>query len=157
MRGRKPKPTALKLLTGERRPSRINYDEPRPPASAPPMPSWLPDGAKPIWKQLVKQLATMGTLSSADEAVMTSYCVTYSRMQEAEGKVAETGGDIVRSVNGHPQINPWLTVQRKAQEQLKSLAIELGLTPCARTKIRVTATNKTNTGPKAKYFTGGAT
>lgn len=152
MRGRKPLPTALKILRGETRPSRINQNEPQPARTAPKMPPWLHEPARKIWKQLVKQLAEMNVLSSADEAVMACYCVTYARMQQAEVKVRETGGDVVRSPNGFPQVNPWLSIQREAQKELKGLAIELGLTPCARTKIKVQPLRPAVTGPKAEYF-----
>src|SRR5271166_1302113 len=51
MRGRKPKPTALKLLDGTRA-DRINHDEPAtPPASIEP-PDWLDETARAHWGDL---------------------------------------------------------------------------------------------------------
>ena len=63
MRGRKPKPTALKLLDGTRA-DRINHDEPAmPPASIEP-PDWLDETARAYWGDLAPVLQSSGLLTA---------------------------------------------------------------------------------------------
>ena len=60
MRGRKPKPTRLKLIEGNpgRRP--IRGHEPQPPASQPTCPAHLSPTAKAEWKRLAQSLNAIG-------------------------------------------------------------------------------------------------
>ena len=63
MRGRKPKPTALKLLDGTRA-DRINHDEPAmSPASIEP-PDWLDETARAHWGDLAPVLQSSGLLTA---------------------------------------------------------------------------------------------
>ena len=63
MRGRKPKPTSLKLLDGTRA-DRINHDEPAmPPASTEP-PDWLDETARAHWGDLAPVLQSSGLLTA---------------------------------------------------------------------------------------------
>ena len=63
MRGRKPKPTALKLLEGNPGKRRINGSEPKPPASRPTCPAHLSPSAKAEWKRLAEALNRIGLLT----------------------------------------------------------------------------------------------
>ena len=58
MAGRKPKPTALKLLEGDRGKGRrpINEHEPIPPRGGVKCPPWLLPEAKKEWKRLAASL-----------------------------------------------------------------------------------------------------
>ena len=89
MRGRKPKPTALKLLEGNpgRRP--IRGGEPQPPRNQPTCPAHLSPTAKAEWKRLAQSLNKMGLLTQVDRAVFSAYCQAYGRWVEAERKLAE--------------------------------------------------------------------
>ena len=68
MAGRKPKPTALKVLEGDRGKGRrpINEHEPIPPGGGVKCPSWLLPEAKKEWKRLAASLEAMGVLTMAD-------------------------------------------------------------------------------------------
>ena len=74
MRGRKPKPTRLKLIEGNpgRRP--IRGDEPQPPASQPTCPAHLSPTAKAEWKRLAQSLNAIGLLTQVDRAALAAYC-----------------------------------------------------------------------------------
>ncbi|HFH7680582.1 TPA: phage terminase small subunit P27 family, partial [Streptococcus agalactiae] len=63
VRGRKPKPTNLKILEGNsgKRPLPIN--EVKPKQKAPRCPQWLEDDAKKEWKRMGKILEQMGILT----------------------------------------------------------------------------------------------
>ena len=76
-RGRKPKPTAIKLLEGNpgRRP--LNEHEPVPPKATIKCPAWLEPEAKKEWKRLAPALESMGVLTSVDISAFAGYCQAY--------------------------------------------------------------------------------
>ena len=74
MRGRKPKPTALKLIEGNPGKRPINGHEPKPPASKPTCPSHLSPTAKAEWKRLAEALHRIGLLTQADRTALAAYC-----------------------------------------------------------------------------------
>ena len=86
MAGRKPKPTALKVLEGDRGKGRrpLNEHEPVPPRGGVKCPSWLLPEAKKEWKRLASSLEAMGVLTMADLTAFAGYCQAYARWKEAE-------------------------------------------------------------------------
>ena len=79
MRGRKPKPTHLKVLEGNpgRRP--INGAEPKPAGDLPTCPAHLGPSAKAEWKRLARDLNRIGLLTMADRAALAVYCQSWGR------------------------------------------------------------------------------
>lgn len=71
IRGRKPKPTALKVLEGNPGHRPLNKREPMPKGRLPRCPDWLEEDAKKEWKRLGKILAEMG---DADESRYDGFC-----------------------------------------------------------------------------------
>jgi len=55
-RGRKPKPTALKVLEGNPGKRPLNLNEPKPEKKASKCPSWLEPEAKKEWRRMSKTL-----------------------------------------------------------------------------------------------------
>ena len=49
--GRKPKPTAVKILEGNPGKRKLNEHEPQPQRKAPPCPKWLEPEAKKEWRR----------------------------------------------------------------------------------------------------------
>ena len=72
MRGRKPKPTRLKLLEGNPGKRRINGQEPQPPWTLPSCPAHLSPSAKAEWKRLAKTLNAVGLLTQVDRAALAA-------------------------------------------------------------------------------------
>src|SRR5688572_4754536 len=126
MRGRKPKPSHLKLLEGNpgRRPS--NPNEPQPPPAMPTCPAHLCPSAKAEWKRLARQLHVLGILTMLDRSVLAGYCQAYGRWVEAERKLKETPA-ILKMPSGYIQQNPWLTISNKQLELMHKYMSELGL------------------------------
>ena len=83
-RGRKPTPTAIKILHGNPGKRPLNKHEPMPEKKAPTCPKWLDDEAKKEWKRLAPQMEQLGILTEADRTAFASYCQAYSRWKEAE-------------------------------------------------------------------------
>jgi P27 family predicted phage terminase small subunit len=137
MRGRKPKPTVLKLLDGNPGKRRINDREPSAPKGIPEPPEWLDDEARAEWFRITKILDGMGLLSLADHAMVEAYCSTYSRWVQAEAQVRKYGTIVKSPDKGFPMPSPYLTVANQALEALRKLAVEFGLTPSSRSRIRL--------------------
>ena len=91
VRGRKPKPTALKVLEGNPGHRPLNKKEPMPKGRLPRCPDWLEDDAKKEWKRLGKVLAEMGMLTHLDMMAFAGYCQAYARWKGAEEFITQHG------------------------------------------------------------------
>ena len=101
-RGRKPKPTALKVLEGNPGKRPLNDHEPIPPKGELKCPSWLLPEAKKEWKRLASSLEAMGVLTMADLTAFAGYCQAYARWREAEEFITQHGS-IFRTPSGYVQ------------------------------------------------------
>ena len=73
-RGPAPTPTALKILRGETRPSRINRDEPRPVGDLVPIPEDMTAEAQAVWRRVLREFGHTGVIRGADGDVMRLFC-----------------------------------------------------------------------------------
>ena len=154
MRGRKPKPKALKLIQGNPGKRPINGREPKPPSSRPTCPAHLSPTAKAEWKRLGADLNKIGLLTQIDRAVLAAYCHAYGRWVEAEKKLQETPM-ILKTPAGYVQASPWLTISSKQLELMAKFMVELGLTPASRSRLAVhvpTGPKPWEYDPASKYF-----
>ena len=135
MRGRKPKPTKLKLLEGNPGKRPIGR-EPQPPSSLPSCPAHLSPSAKTEWKRLAKTLNRIGVLTQVDRSALAAYCQAYGRWVEAEKKLKETPV-LLKTPAGYVQQSPWLSISNKQMELMAKYMGELGLTPSARTRLAI--------------------
>jgi len=137
MRGRKPKPTTLKILEGNpgRRP--LNDGPPQAPAEVPECPEFLDDEAKAEWFRMAPVLLDMGLLTPADRAALAAYCISYSRWVAAEAQVRRLGTIVKSPLKNFPMKSPYLTVADQALETMRKFMVEFGLTPSSRSRIRV--------------------
>ena len=143
MRGRKPKPTALKLIDGNPGKRPIRGVDPMPPGDKPTCPAHLSPTAKAEWKRMAGVLHEIGLLTRIDRTVLAAYCQAYGRWVEAEKKLAETPA-LLKTPAGYVQQSPWLTVSNKQVELMVRLMGELGLSPSARARLAI----QVPTGPK---------
>ncbi len=90
MRGRRPKPTGLKVISGNPGKRPLNQHEPQPQLAIPTCPAHLTPSAKAEWKRLACELQALGILSHLDRAVLAAYCQAYGRWVGAERKLKET-------------------------------------------------------------------
>lgn len=137
MRGRKPKPTRLKLIDGNPGKRPINGREPQPPSAQPTCPAHLNPSAKAEWKRLARDLNRIGLLTLIDRAALAAYCQSYGRWVEAERKLKETPL-LLKTPAGYVQHSPWLTIANKERELMAKYMAELGLTPSARSRLAIT-------------------
>jgi P27 family predicted phage terminase small subunit len=133
-RGPPPEPSARKR---ERRvrPSRINHAEPRPSPTDLDPPFELSEDASEVWRRLAPDLAGAGVLTTWDLDVFAEYCELVVTVREA--RLAVRVGLLVNGRRDPVVTSPAWRVYRDALSLLRSLAQELGLTPSARSSIRV--------------------
>lgn len=143
--GRKPKPTAIKLLEGNPGKRKLNEREPKPETGMPTCPDWLDKDAKTEWKRLAKTLHQMGVLSTTDRAVFAKYCQGWALWKAAKLHLDEEGRVIINDKDV-PVLNPWVNVEEKAVKQMSQAASEIGLTPSSRS--RIVAAGEANAKPK---------
>ena len=147
-RGRKPLPTALKELEGDRGKGRrpLNKDEPTPPqdnvkcpAPTPPQdnvkcPAWLMPEAKKEWKRLAPSLIAMGVLTEHDMEAFAGYCQAYARWREAEEFLSQHG-TIFKTPSGYVQQVPQVSIAMQNLKIMQSFCAEFGLTPASRARL----------------------
>ena len=134
MRGRKPTPTALKLLRGQT--ARNSALEPKPPAGVPECPPDLDDIAKRQWNSLAAVLSPMGCLTTADATSLKILCAALSRYDRATKAMASEGEVVEHDKQGRIR-NPWLQVLREAEATIDKISTKFGMTPMDRTRIKV--------------------
>jgi P27 family predicted phage terminase small subunit len=135
MRGRKPTPTAIKRLTGNPGKRGLNRAEPTLPPAAPTAPRHLSPAAKKVWKRIAPQLAAARVLADVDTNALALYCTSYARWLEAETAL-QTDGLTVETKHG-PAPHPMLRISRLAWDQVVKLSGEFGITPSARTRLKI--------------------
>jgi P27 family predicted phage terminase small subunit len=133
VRGRKPRPTSLMLIAGDQK-SRINKDEPEPEDGVPTCPS-ANESVQAVWDYTVRQLLKMRTITMAERDVLLAYCQAVVMHQDASRLVDEEGllVSTERGLIPHPAVR----IAREAALQIRAYAGEFGLTPAARTRIKV--------------------
>ncbi len=135
-RGRKPTPTVLKLVAGEKRKDRINTDEPQPGEGIPACPSEHPEVQR-VWDYTVGQLARMRVVTMADRDVLLAFCQAVVMHREASAMLAQDGYVLVEDRTGKVYTHPASRMLKDAAATIKAFGTEFGLTPAARTRIRV--------------------
>ena len=138
MRGRKPKPTAIKKLTGNPGKRPLNDAEPHPPipGRTPYVPRFLSDDGKKAWRELVKVLVDVGLYTVIDKFALAMFCQAYGRWMHAEQKVDELGEMLISKKSGQPYTNPWAYRADKHWEQARKMLSEFGLSPAERSRIK---------------------
>lgn len=133
MAGRRPKPSKLKALEGKKIDT---SDEPDPDVAVPNPPSCLDRVARKEWKRISKELAVIGLISEIDMTGLATYCQQFSIWFEASEHVKKTGL-LVKSPNGYPVQNPYLSIANKAMERMVRILTEFGMTPASRSRIKM--------------------
>ena len=134
VRGRKPTPTALKVLEGNPGKRKLNEAEPKPKKKAPACPKWLEPEAKKEWRRLAKKMEALGVLTEVDMAAFAGYCQAYARWKQAEERITDRGL-VIRTPSGYPQQVPYISIAQQYLRLMNQFAEQFGLTPAARSRI----------------------
>lgn len=137
-RGRKPKPTRFKLLTGNAGKRALNEREPQPslPPSLPKPPKHLSREGRKEWSRVGGFLLRSRVLTEADLTALSAYATVYGRWMAAEREIKRKGILVRAGPSSKIRVqNPMLSVANKAFQQMSQLLSEFGLTPSSRTRI----------------------
>jgi P27 family predicted phage terminase small subunit len=140
--GRPKKPTALRVLHGDRK-DRINTDEPVPAATVVEPPSWLPVDAVQVWDRYAGDLVRQGVLTAWDVELFACWCDSAARRRRAvealraEGEIVEMpvfgkNGELSGYRRGK---NPWAFVLTEADVQVARYGARFGLSPADRAAL----------------------
>lgn len=140
-KGRKPKPRAVRLLTGI--PSHHGYGGKNTltlSPGVPEMPHDLPAEAVTQWHALAKALTASGLLTPIDGAVLEMACYSFALFRKAEREIAK-GGIMQTTKDGRLRKRPWVSISRQASANYRTLSALLGLSPLDRQRIPQQAFN----------------
>src|SRR4029077_15892039 len=156
MAGRRPKPTHLKLVTGNPGKRPLNKNKPQPERNLPSPPPELYPEAKAEWNRIAKELHNLGLLTGLDRAALAAYCQSYGRWIIAERAIAKmakadplTHGLIKPTVGGGVP-NALVRAASHAMADMVRYAGEFGMTPSARSRLS-TAAGADKTNPFAEF------
>lgn len=136
MAGRRPKPTALRELEGNRGHRPLNRSEPKP-SGVPKCPPHLDKVAKQEWRRISSELVALGLLTSVDRAALAGYCAAWSRWVDADSNVQKFGAVIKSPKSGFPIANPYVGIANTASDTMRKFLVEFGMTPASRSRIQV--------------------
>lgn len=141
MRGRRPKPTRMKALTGNPGKRPLNPTEPQPEPVIPDCPTELGPAARREWDRLVGQLASLRILTALDRAALAAYCGAYGLWAEATEAIQKYGV-MVKSPTGFPLQSPYVSIANRQAEIMMRIASEFGFTPASRSRISTPTPNE---------------
>lgn len=134
-RGPAKTPTNLAVVRGETRPSRVNYDEPTPPAEAPDPPEYLDLDALGVWRRLAPSLIARNVLTAWDVDAFAAYCTAVVHHRRAVDTV-NTEGAVIRNGSTRSK-HPAMQVIRDQAALMVTLGGRFGLNPSDRAGLRV--------------------
>ena len=151
--GRRPQPTALKMLRGNPGKRKPNENAPSPPSGEILRPAWLTAGAAGVWDELAPICLAMGTLTVADVRSFAGLCELSATMQQASA--AKDGRALFRLEQDRDDeaqmavvIDATLKLERETANALRPYYEYFGLTPSSRARLSVP---KTTDEPKSKW------
>ena len=166
LRGPAKKPSALEAAQGNPGKRSSNSSEPMPPAGVPEMPRGLPAGARRIWKETVDIMLTVpGLLTVADGSTLFDFCqVRFEKLALESSVRAEQSAAVKKELlikeDRRPSVVVKADVYAASAKLLNTLRHrenilrrELGLSPSARSSMRITAQPPLKSDPlKATLF-----
>ena len=128
MRGRRPKPTRIKALTGNPGKRPLNAHEPRPEPALPECPPELSPTAQREWARLIVELSKLKLMTNLDRGALATYCGAYAMWAEAMEQIQKYG-TMVKSPTGFPIQSPYLSIANRQAEIMMRIASEFGFAP----------------------------
>ena len=133
-RGRKPKPTVVKELTGNPGKRPLNQKEPKPQTTVK-RPRGLNGLRRAFWDEHAPELERLQILTGVDAPAFRLMAEAYAIAIEAAAELRHDGFT-VEGRDGEKK-NPVASVWRDNAALFKSLAGEFGMTPSARARLRL--------------------
>lgn len=142
--GRPPKPTAMKLLHGDRK-DRINTKEPRPAQGDIRCPTWLSPEAKKVWRRLAPDLIAKKVLTPWDIDTFADLCEVIVLNRLALQDLTANGASCTvldREMSDGTLIyrttkNPAWQVAKESAAILATVGGRFGLNPSDRSRLSI--------------------
>ena len=150
MRGRKPKPTALKVIDGKHGKYGINKNEPVAVGDLSEPPDWFSEDQKSAWHYAIDN-APKGLLKKIDKSVLMAWVIAEDLFRQATIQINNTDMIIASPVKGDPMQNPYLPIINKQSVNMMKAAAELGFTPSSRSRVKVDVEDKNDENPFAQF------
>lgn len=138
MPGRKPKPTALKILQGNPGHHPLRKHEPEPRKGIPAAPIGWDEKANATYAALAAQLNAMGVLTDADGTALELLADALMEYRGAREVVRSKGSTYACRTKNNGMLTrtrPEVRIAESAWKRVSSILTEFGLTPAARTKV----------------------
>lgn len=134
MRGRKPKPTVLKLVSGSKNIRKDIESEPMPEGDLHAPPESMTEKQKAIWRHAIEN-APAGLLRTLDSPLLSIWVIASDMHYEAMLQVQKFGMVVKSPKQGIPVQSPYLPIINRQAEIMLRAASELGFTPTSRSRI----------------------
>lgn len=142
--GRRPKPTALKIIEGGKAAGKSREPVPASTSKCPTPPKHLSDAARDYWKTHAKDLWEVGLLTRSDLTAWEQCCEAYADLIQAQ--VEKKKGPFVqdptipRKRDGSPMVvkaikNPYFQIEKEAFKRLLGLLDRFGMNPSSRARV----------------------
>jgi P27 family predicted phage terminase small subunit len=141
MKGRKPKPTFLRLLDGNAGHRPLNAEEPVPTGEIGDPPEWFNAAQRRLWSETVRS-APDGLLKNVDASLLTTWVLARDMQRWAAEKIEQYGALVRNPATGAPMASPALKIQNEQAAILTRCNAELGFTPSSRSRVRVSKSGK---------------
>ena len=145
MPGPPKKPTAQKILEGNPGKYPLPKNEPKLHAAIPTMPVAVGRDvvARIEWEDITSLLFEHGMITSIDGKAIAIYCLAFSEWTEARAVLEENGKTQVSERTGFELKSPWIAIRDKADDVMRRMLAEFGMTPASRTKVTAATKAKT--------------
>jgi P27 family predicted phage terminase small subunit len=136
LRGPVPRPTQMLVLNGSAAAAR-REGEPQPEIVEPECPAWLTERAREEWRRIAPELVKLKCLTRSDQAALALYCQAIADVEELREVLGKEGWTLTtpQGVKKHPAASAY----NEACTRVRAFSLEFGLTPSARTRIKVDA------------------
>lgn len=146
-RGPPPKPTVLKIISGNPGKRPLNLAEPELPAAPLDPPAYLKGNALFEWHRLAPDLVKAGILTVADVSAFAAYCEAYGTWRQYEGQCEEVGP--MQAV-----MMGFRNAADRAVERMVKIGARFGLDASSRTNVKAIPPTKQRDTDKQRFFGG---
>lgn len=136
MRGRRPKPVLLKVLSGNPGNRKLNKAALSGwPALGDP-PAWLSADERAIWHEIVED-APSGLFKAVDSGVLAALACSISTWRDAAVAMRSESRTVPTGDGVGCKANPLVGIMHQESLGILRLCAELGITPASRSRLRI--------------------
>ena len=142
--GPPPKPIEMKLLEGNPGKRKLNKNAPMPERIISlKCPKFIGKYGRQEWQRITSDLSRLNMLTGVDQGALEMYCQTYQKWRDAEDYLIKEGTvyaikDDYGNIKCVQQV-PQVSIAHQSAEYCRKMLSEFGLTPAARTRLSIPA------------------